>query len=160
MNTLQLLEVLSKDLFLSKRFQYVLPLDKFMQTDFPFSSSIIFNYDTSEKPGSHWVAVFISEKGKIEYFDSYGIKPITKELLSKICSLSNVMPRFNLIRFQSKSFVCGQYCLIFLMLRARGFSFSFIQNLLLECSTPHERDHILNMFINKLTGFNLDVHKM
>jgi len=59
-----------------------------MQTEFIFFLSIIFNYDTLEKPGSLCMGgnVYIFGEEKIQYFDSYGIKPITKELLSKICS--------------------------------------------------------------------------
>lgn len=105
------------------------------------------------------MAVFISEKGKIKYFNSYNIKLITKELLSKIVSLSNAL-HFNLIRFQSKYFVCGQYCLKFSMLRVRGFSFSFIENLFLECSTPHKRNNIISFYNNKSTEFYLKVHEI
>jgi len=35
---------------------------------------------------------------------------------------------FQVIQIQSKSLACAQYCLIYLLLRARGFS--FVQNAL------------------------------
>ena len=38
----------------------------------------VVNLDTSQQPGSHWIAIKISKsKCKNEYFDSYGLGPLT-----------------------------------------------------------------------------------
>ena len=42
---------------------------------------IVFNLDPHDKPGSHWVSMYVDlNNGGIYYFDSYGYKPL-KEIL-------------------------------------------------------------------------------
>ena len=36
---------------------------------------MVLNTDPADEPGEHWVAVYIHEDGKGEYFDSYGMAP-------------------------------------------------------------------------------------
>jgi len=40
-----------------------------------FPAAIIINTDPSNKPGEHWVAVYIFNSGHGEYFDSYDLPP-------------------------------------------------------------------------------------
>jgi hypothetical protein len=35
----------------------------------------ILNTDPSDKPGSHWVAMYLTEDGEREFWDSYGQAP-------------------------------------------------------------------------------------
>jgi len=44
-----------------------------------FPSSFIVNTQPSGKGGEHWVAIYINNERKGEYFDSYGFKPLNKE---------------------------------------------------------------------------------
>ena len=39
-----------------------------------YPSGLIANTDPNNKPGQHWVAMFL-EEGKEEFFDSYGLPP-------------------------------------------------------------------------------------
>ena len=42
---------------------------------------LIINTDTHDLPGKHWIAIYLGENGGREYFDSYGLPPLQKELI-------------------------------------------------------------------------------
>lgn len=153
MNTQQLFEVLKHDPFTSKYNYNVLPLNHFLENSFSRLSMLIINYDTCDNPGSHWVAVFIDKDRNIEYFDSYGILPMYSSIMNKLTSISaNKSPTFNLTCFQGNSTACGQYCLLYLLLKARGFTLKRIQNIFHMTKVAKERDFVVNYFVN----FNYD----
>ena len=80
----------------------------------------IANTDPAYYPGRHWVAFFIDTNDTLECFDSYGKPP---EILSAY--FKPLMLRFkNIVRNKKRvqsaeTFVCGQYCLYYLMCRCR-----------------------------------------
>ena len=84
--------------------------------------AIIANLDTANKPGSHWVAIYIDKNGYGVYFDSYGLAPTSSHHLDRL--------RRNCVRFQwnkklLQSFdskVCGEYCIMFLHHMCSGSS--------------------------------------
>lgn len=153
MNTQQLLNVLKHDPYTSEFNCKVLPLNHFLEYSATTSSLMIINYDTCDEPGSHWVAVFINKNKKIEYFDSYGMLPIYSSVTEKLSDLShNKGLAFNKIRFQGNSTVCGQYCLVYLLLKARGYSLKQVQNIFHKTETFVERDLVANYFINEKFG--------
>ena len=97
---------------------------------------VIFNLDTHDLPGSHWVAVFgDSSTGLLAYFDSYGKLPEREiqEFMAKIVVQGLVgydgksmraserielTPVYNRTRHQFQGFACGLYslyCLITLL---------------------------------------------
>lgn len=88
--------------------------------------SLIINYDTSTKPGSHWVALYVQDN-RPEYFDSFGLPPIQ----SVIDFCSNYHPiRWNSKQLQSlDEVVCGELAASFIKLRSLGHSFEEIINL-------------------------------
>ena len=77
----------------------------------------IINLDDMYSPtnGTHWVAFYVDNK--IEYFDSYGLKPpkIISENFDYIYNSSQLQS------YQSKA--CGYYCLFFIYLRYYGYNF-------------------------------------
>ncbi len=84
----------------------------------------IVNLDVSTMEGSHWVAIVFS-KNNIKpavYFDSYGFPPFYPNILKFIeRNSSNYV--YNAIRLQSdNTFVCGQYCVIFIISMLRNIS--------------------------------------
>lgn len=83
---------------------------------------LIANTDPSRKPGTHWVAFSIDKFGHGEYFDSYALAPYVKEhrdFLNRQCSTWT----YNTVELQSyTSQVCGEYCVLYLTHKARGFS--------------------------------------
>ena len=150
MNTEELLQVMKSDAFTSKYNCYVLPLDHFLQRSFTKSSLVVFNYDNSNESGSHWVAVFIGNNQNVEYFDSYAYPPLNHSLAQKMKILSHDKEIvYNKTCFQGNSSACGQYCLVYFLLRTRGCIMSDIKRILLMCKSTIERDNIVNYFINQ-----------
>ena len=91
---------------------------------------IVVNLDKSYQPGSHWVAVWVSEQGVGTYFDSFGLPPVTSELNQ----FMNRMPwRYNKKRFQHlTSDDCGYYAVLFLILSSKGWTLPDIQYIFYE----------------------------
>ena len=70
-NKILLLNKVTKDSFIGVFSSDTLP--SYAQTGY-----YVVNLDTSQQPGSHWIAIKISKnKCKNEYFDSYGLGPPT-----------------------------------------------------------------------------------
>ena len=81
-------------------------------------TALVINTDPSWKPGKHWVAVYIPIRGPWEYFDSYGEPPLSPFIRQWIDPHPYI---YNNKLLQSPvSDVCGQYCMYYLMHRARG----------------------------------------
>ena len=96
---------------------------------------IVFNTDPSDKPGQHWISLFIQlKKGKIFFFDSTAEEPPTEviTLLRRFVSEGNkyfktkkrIQIYKNDVQHQYKNTECGIYCLYFLyfMLSIGDFS--------------------------------------
>ena len=43
-----------------------------------YPCAMVWHRDLADQPGEHWVAVYFDERGKGEYFDSYGLEPPPK----------------------------------------------------------------------------------
>ena len=106
----------------------------------------IINTDPCDEPGSHWVAVFIKINSEADIFHSYGLLSLNEDLVTKLKFFSHV--EFNTTTLQGFSTVCGQYCLVYLLLRSRGFSLKKIVKLLSIVTITEERDHIIGEVIN------------
>jgi hypothetical protein len=108
----------------------------------------VANTDPSEKPGKHWV-LFIATKARgriqLEYFDSYGLPmPLYADLYAA-CIRNNLLSLITVVnttRLQdTKSSVCGYYCLLFAHFRAIGNSFTFtVDHLRSRSNTAVGRD--------------------
>lgn len=125
MDTLSIWKALSKE----KCFLGVYPCDLLPDiTRTP--AAVIINTDPSNKPGEHWVAVYFNENNEAEYFDSFGLPPLKKEILSFLNKFSVrwYYNPHNLQPFYSST--CGLYCIMFLRLRCRGYNFCTIIHLL------------------------------
>lgn len=82
---------------------------------------LISNLDPDSKPGSHWIAIYLSADGVGEYFDTFGRKPDGYHL-SFLRRNSNRWI-YNSIAIQNIfSSLCGEYCLVYLYLKYRGIS--------------------------------------
>jgi hypothetical protein len=80
-------------------------------------------------PGSHWVAVCFSDSGYAEYFDSYGLPPYKLEIMAYL-QCHSISWTFNRHRLQGLTTnVCGHYCCIYALHRARGLSMTSFVNM-------------------------------
>ena len=96
-----------------KKFAGVFPKDQLTNNIIKRNHFYIINLDNSIGNGTHWVACYCNNSNIVEYFDSYGLKPI--EFIAK-----NYNYIYNSSQFQSytaKS--CGYYCLFFIYYRTR-----------------------------------------
>ena len=108
---------------------------------------IIFNLDTSNQPGSHWVAGYVDLNNKqVYYFDSYAVEPEPRvrkfmRRCAKACENcgsinggednknknknknNNLDVRFNKHRHQYKNSECGVYSLTFIIKLLEGATF-------------------------------------
>ena len=80
-------------------------------------------------PGSHWVAVRISDSGYAEYFDSYVLPPYKLEVMAFL-QRHSISWTFNRNRLQaSTSNVFGHYCCIYALHKAKGQSMTSFMNM-------------------------------
>lgn len=70
----------------------------------------IVNYDTSDKSGSHWVAI-IKDKNLVFYFDSYGMIPI-KEVKNRFPTEKVIYNDYAVQKINSN--ICGHLCIAFI----------------------------------------------
>ena len=80
---------------------------------------LIFNTDTSDKKGQHWLALY-KEKKNIFCFDSIGIDDNKKDLLEKYCKIKGIDEiHFNETQFQLLTTdTCGKFVIYFLIQKA------------------------------------------
>src|SRR5215469_3120914 len=125
MNTTQIRKVLSKHV---EYFQGVYPID-ILPSTLTKPSIIVINLDKHYMPGSHWVAVCFADSGYAEYFDSYGLPPYKLEIMAYL-QRHSISWTFNRHRLQGLTTnVCGHYCCIYALHRARGFSMTSFVNM-------------------------------
>ena len=84
-----------------------------------YPAAIVCNTHDSDRPGEHWVAMYVDTERRGDYFDSYGLQPQHVgfvDFMTEHCSTWSANER----TLQSPlSTVCGQYCVAFLMFRCR-----------------------------------------
>ena len=108
---------------------------------------IICNLSESNSLGTHWIAIYMPEKGTcLEYFDSYGMPPSNEHFFA-VLKEGKLSYCFNKVQIQNfGSDVCGEYCIFFLLLRFSGVDYDKILDIF-------SNDFELNdEFISKLIG--------
>ena len=131
MNTLQLVQVLTKDPFTKGSFAGVYSCDQLSSIEInKYPKSFVVNTDHMELPGTHWIAIYFNEQMKGEFFDSYGKYLIhyNKHFLD-FMNRNTVEWEHNKIKLQSAfSTVCGQCCMYFLYHQCKKKLMSSIVN--------------------------------
>jgi hypothetical protein len=123
-------------------------LKKLLKTEPKLRLGMIFNIDPSDKPGRHWVALFIDpSKPSIEYYDPTGQPPQGHNLkyLKKLAQQNSQLKegkryqfKINLkenqdetIKIDGKKYrddLCAVYSIIFIIRRLKGHSFKRVTN--------------------------------
>ena len=83
---------------------------------------LVCNLDPSDRPGSHWVAIYVDSYGsRAEYFDSFGKEP--NNTIKSYLDRWSKHWTYNCRQLQSVvSLLCGHYCIYFCMLRNSGLT--------------------------------------
>lgn len=100
---------------------------------------VIVNSDPQNKPGEHWTAIYIDKFRIGEYFCSYGYPPIVQQHRR---FLSNNCRRWTHSSKEIQDFgssVCGQYCLLYLLMKAHGRSLADFQNLFTDSRAINDK---------------------
>ena len=101
----------------------------------------IINLDDSIGNGTHWTAFYV-DNYRIEYFDSYGVKPI--EIICR-----NYEFIYNSGQIQSyESKACGYYCLYFIYHRSDDYNFYEIIKQFSLVDLNYNQNLIKNFFNN------------
>lgn len=91
----------------------------------------VFNLDTHDKSGSHWVSLYIDKNTKtIEYFDSLGKEPnkYIKKFIRTILKKYPYKLLINKIVHQKENSECGVYSIYFIIHRLFDESFEHLTN--------------------------------
>ena len=137
-----------QDLDPTFKFLGALPSDFYRLTHVDYSRifdhkriGIVFNLDTHNEPGSHWVSFLIDNKKKtLEYYDSAGRIP-NKNIQMFIDRVDHYLKQYNLaykthyntVKHQLQNNECGVYAIYFMIQRLLGKDFNeIIKNIELE----------------------------
>jgi len=112
-----------------------------------------------QAPGSHWVAFFVDHSNRAEYFDAYGEEPKLRSFRSFLEKAASW--RHNQVKIQGGvSTACGQFCLFYLLHRARGVSMARITAVFsltdFEWNDEEATEVLNNHFGVKLDSFDQD----
>jgi hypothetical protein len=130
----QIEEIMNK--YKAKGFKGVYAIDEINKIPISDKMGVVLNLDPSNKPGSHWVALYIDSKGdrSVEYYDSFGRDPpasLMKDLKQMIDKINpNVYLKFKINKIKQQSVSsdnCGFFAMQFLIDRFNGKPFK-------ECS--------------------------
>jgi hypothetical protein len=147
MDTFQILKLLTKDKYAKKHFCGVLPIDKLPITKIRRPCSFIINTDNSNFPGQHWFALYVPRIGKVEYFDSYGLKPINPQIY-EFLRANGSKYIYNSKRIQSDlSKNCGKFCIFYIYMRSRNFPMKQITQFFV--SNKNINDLLINKIFKK-----------
>ena len=155
MNTIELSLILRRDKYSRAVFQGVFPSDKLPSSVLSYPALFIANVDTSDKPGSHWVAFYFTKDREGEYFDSYGQPPssYSRTFTNFLDNNSNSWI-FNTVTLQSiNSKVCGHYCIYYALFRCRDINMSTIVHRF--SNNKRRNDFLVKRFVEKYFPLSL-----
>ena len=150
MNTSELYTILSSNLQTRGFMHGVLSLDQLPDTITHFPSLYIINTQPSYQRGEHWLAMFFSRDRQGEFFDSFGHPPdyYGEQLLYFISRNSHSWIYNNYILQAPLSYLCGYYCLFYLIHRSCGIPMSTINHMF--SLDRYENDFIVREFVKHI----------
>lgn len=103
---------ISKQLRGYKNFVGVFPCDTIPEIG--VENAVVVNTDPHNKPGEHWVALYMSKDGEMEYFDSFGLPPLSEHIQKYINSTPHISFSYSTIQLQHEdSETCGNHCIAY-----------------------------------------------
>lgn len=91
----------------------------------------IVNLDDFSEPGSHWIAIFITDKC-FNVFDSYGRDLNNDRYISSFLRSYSNKRKYKYSPFilqQSTTSTCGLFCVLFIMMMSRGYTLDEFVNI-------------------------------
>lgn len=125
MDTLQLMRLLSADPATRKVFKGVFPRDQLPKANqLQRPAGLVVNMDPHDRPGEHWLALYLSEENRVEFFYSYGHPPDHPRFPEAIMDFLRTCGPVT--TYQAKqvqypdSATCGYHCVFFCASGVRG----------------------------------------
>jgi hypothetical protein len=88
---------------------------------------VIVNTDTRNEPGKHWVAIYRPPRGPVEYFDSFGLPPLSPETINYLSRIAPQGWTYSMTTVQHEiEDSCGQHCINFLKHRLSELPMSHV----------------------------------
>ena len=122
--TQELWQVSLHDPVLASIMRGVFPSDKLPIVN-KYPSALIANTDPHNQPGTHWIAMYFVMPDESEFFDSYRFPPETYDMDEYVLGEATYFSDKPLQGLTSD--VCGDYCLFYLLHRARNVDLNTIQ---------------------------------
>lgn len=95
-----------------------------LPSKFTLPASFVINLSPKTNKGTHWIGLYIDEKGQADYFDSYGIAPENLNIRNFLRIHSNKL-NYNKRQIQHLSSVkCGKFVCIFIIAKMYNKSFN------------------------------------
>lgn len=101
-----------------------------------FPCSLILNTDKKSQRGRHWVAFWLDER-RCEYFDSFGLPPIYKEMQKLYKNRQLIWNGRQIQNPNSKN--CGAFCVSFVKEKAKGRTFKSFINLFKKDTSSNDK---------------------
>ena len=132
MNTIELTSVLRKRTTRDTNFLGVRPCDQLPKTVVcKLPAMLVVNTDPSDKPGQHWLGIYITENKHGLFFDSFGHPPSFFPQEINHFLLKNCVEMYHsAIQVQNNhSTTCGQHCVFFLWHIQKKIPYSKVLNM-------------------------------
>ena len=111
-----------------------------------YPCAMVLNTDPADEPGEHWVAVYFSENGNGEYFDSYGLQP--PSCFKHFMEMHSVNWIWNKTQLQDVwTTACGHFCVFYLIYRSKDLPMSDIVSYL---NNIEHNDQYVTQFVTEL----------
>lgn len=147
MNSVEILNCLKNNICTINKFSYGVFASNELpkHTKFMKPAFFVVNIDTSDKPGSHWIAMFFSKENKAEYFDSYGLPP--RPVFTKYLKKNSNNFTYNKKRIQGDfSTNCGNYCCVYLCFKCNRKTLQNFTKCFSEKNYNFNDEKIIKMF--------------
>ena len=101
-------------------FYKVFAYDQFRPENCPFLPiAIVVNTEPLVVKMGHWVALYVDQKRRGTFFDSYGMQPWGK--IASFFAKNATSTQFNKIAFQKDQTSCGHHAIFFLTQMSNGY---------------------------------------
>jgi len=126
LNTIDLECIANSHSKLKIYFHGVYALDQLPRAVYSYPTAFIINTHPISKSGEHWVAIYLDGKCKGTYFDSYGFPPTNSKIIKFLKTNTSTWTYSQKVLQFPISFLCGGYCIYFLVKKCQGHSLKSI----------------------------------
>lgn len=113
---------------------------------------LVCNTDPHDRPGQHWVVLYVENSSYGEYFDSFGRPPqdVFRDYLNRHCD--NWIHNARQLQSSVSNF-CGHYCIFYCTHRCRNKNINYISNTLTSDTGLNDylvHNYVCHLLANKV----------